>query len=156
MNFNQILHAPGEILFGVLVDDFDTPPACQELQKHEQVASTFPQILEVITPWFSISHWQRQLGFANHLIGIGVQIQDIFHAPDKLSTNDSWDTPFLALPGFEIVFLAPGAPPHTKGSSAEWVQPNDRRAIAASNARAHLAGGFGLKWLGSSRFFRRF
>jgi hypothetical protein len=118
MNFNQILHAPSEILFGALVSDFDVPPTCQGLQKHEQVASTFPAILVVITPWFSISHWQRQLGFAHHLIGhlvktnhwkgklirLSVKIQDIFHAPYESSANDSWDTPFLALPGFEIVF----------------------------------------------------
>ena len=109
-----------EILFSALISDFDVPSTCQGLQKHEQVESTFPAILVVITPWFSISHWQRQLGFAYHLIGhlvkanhwkgwlirLGVQIQDIFHAPDKSSAYDSWDTPFLALPGFEIVFFS--------------------------------------------------
>ena len=50
MNFNQILHAPSEILFGSLIGDFDVPPTCQGLQKHEQVTSTFPAILEIITP----------------------------------------------------------------------------------------------------------
>ena len=69
MNFNQILHAPSEILFGSLIGDLDVPPTCQRLQKHEQVASTFPAILEIITSWFSILHWQRQLGLAHHLIG---------------------------------------------------------------------------------------
>ena len=69
MNFNQILHAPSEILFSSLIGDFDVPPTCQGLQKHEQVASTFPAILEIITSWFSIPHWQRQLDLTHHLIG---------------------------------------------------------------------------------------
>jgi hypothetical protein len=93
MKINQILHAPSEILFRSLVGDFDVPPACQGLQKHEQVASTFPSILKIITPRYSIPHWQRQPGFAHHLIGhlvktdhwkgwlirLGLQIQNIFH-----------------------------------------------------------------------------
>jgi len=72
------------------------------LQKHEQVASTFPSILEIITSWFSIPHWQRQLDLSHYLIGylvktyhgkgwlirLCVQIQDIFRAPDKFSTYD--------------------------------------------------------------------
>lgn len=33
---------------GELIGDFDAPPTCQGLQKHEQVASTFPSILEII------------------------------------------------------------------------------------------------------------
>jgi hypothetical protein len=35
VKFNQILHAPGEILFDPLVGDFDVPPIRQGLQKHE-------------------------------------------------------------------------------------------------------------------------
>jgi len=57
-----------EILFGSLVGDFDVPPICQGLYKHEQVGSTFTAILEIITPWFFIPHWQRQPGFAHRLI----------------------------------------------------------------------------------------
>ena len=48
MNFNQILHAPSEILFGSLISGFDVPPTCQGLQKHEQIASTFPPPLMTI------------------------------------------------------------------------------------------------------------
>jgi hypothetical protein len=39
MNFNQILHAPSEILFGSLIGDFDVSPTCQGLQKDEQEVS---------------------------------------------------------------------------------------------------------------------
>jgi hypothetical protein len=59
MNSNQILHAPSEILFGSPISNFDMPPTCQKLQKHERIASTFTAILKIITPWFSIPDGQR-------------------------------------------------------------------------------------------------
>lgn len=155
MNFNQVLHAPGKILLGALVSSFDIPPTCQGLQKHEQVVSTFPSILEVITPWFSISHWQRHLGFAHHLIGhlvktnhwkgwlirLGVQIEDIFHAPDKSSANDSWDTPFLALPGFEIVFFSTKRTASYERLSS-WVSATKRSASNCGAQRTRPFGGW--------------
>jgi hypothetical protein len=123
-----------------------------DMQKHEQVAGAFPSIFKVITQRFAILHRQRQLGLTHHLIGhlvktddwkswlirLGVQIQDIIHPPHKSSTNDSGNTPFLTLPGFEIVFLAPDGPLHMKGYPAGSAPPGDRPAVATSNARAHL------------------
>jgi hypothetical protein len=52
VNFNQILHTLGEILFGVLPGDFDMPPAGQRLQKQEQVAGPAAPIFKIITPGF--------------------------------------------------------------------------------------------------------
>ncbi len=51
MNFNQVLHAPSEILFGSLIGDFALRPSCQGLQKHERIAGTFPSILKIMTSW---------------------------------------------------------------------------------------------------------
>src|SRR3989304_5701593 len=155
VNFNQIIHAPGEILLGAAVGDFDMPPTCQGLQKHEQVTGAFPLVFKVIAQGFSVLHRQGQPGFAHHLIGhlvktdhwkgwlirLGVQIQDIFHSPDKFGTNDGRDTPFLTLPGFEIVFFSTSRTASYERLSSR-VSATRRSASSCNVQRTRPSGGW--------------
>ena len=75
------------------------------------------------------------------MIRLDLQIQDIFHAPDESSANGSWDTPFLALPGFEIVLFSSRRTASYERLSSR-VSATKRSASNCSVQRTRLFGGW--------------
>src|SRR6266568_2393428 len=48
---------------------------------------------------------------AERVIGLGVDVQDVFHVPDELATGRTRQTPVLFQPGLEIIFFLACAAP---------------------------------------------
>jgi hypothetical protein len=119
MNINQVLHTISEILFCPACGDFHVPPTSQRLQEQKQVASALALLFVVITLRFARLYRQGLLFLVNQLIGnlikadhrikrvigFSIQIQNIFHPPDKVSPNHGRNTPFLLDPRFQFVFF---------------------------------------------------
>lgn len=78
------------------------------------------------------------LGIAR-LIGLGVQVQDILQMPDVVGTHTE-NTPFLALPRFEVVFFS--TRPTVLGEIVSiWRNSTKRSAKSFIVQRGRPAGG---------------
>jgi hypothetical protein len=155
MNFNHLMHTNGKILFGTPGSHFYMPPTSQGFQKHEQVAGSFSPVFVVISNWFSLLKRQWFSSFADQLIrnfvktdhwivrlvGFGIQIQNIFHPPDKFSPDDRRNAPFLPHPGLEIVFFSTRRTASYERLS-KWVKVTKRSASSCKVQRLRPSGGW--------------
>src|SRR5919199_3327583 len=115
---DQQFHAPCEIVLGAPVRDLDVPPPTAWLKEHEQVTGAVAFILIIIPLGFPglqglrlpyLSHQLIGTLVKTHhwiagVIGLGIEIEQVFHAPDKLPTY-AGDAPLPPLPRFEGIFL---------------------------------------------------
>jgi len=105
---HELLHAPSAVLFGAPRSHFYVAPAAPRLEEHKQITRAVALIVRIVP--LGVTRLRRQwlAYFSNQLvwtlieahhgkarvIGLGIQIQDILHAPHKLAT-DCRDTPLL-------------------------------------------------------------
>lgn len=68
VNFNQLLHTDGEILFGTPVSYFHMTPTSQGLEKHKHIACSFTAVFVVISGWFPQLKRERFASFTDQLV----------------------------------------------------------------------------------------
>ena len=115
---DQQAHLLSKILLGPPVRDVDVTPTAQGLDEQKQIGGAFPFIFRVIARWLARAGRQGMAGFAGQLdrafveahlripgiFRLRIQVQHLLHMPDIVGTHTG-NTPFLTLPGFEVVFF---------------------------------------------------
>jgi hypothetical protein len=116
---DEVLHTVREVLFRAPGRHCDMSPAGARLKEHEQVTRPVALILVIVPLRFAgrgrlgVTDFSHQLiGTlikAHHrkagVIGLGVEIQHLLHAPHKFSA-DRRDTPLLFQPRLDRVFFS--------------------------------------------------
>ena len=114
----QVFETLGKILFRPCCLHVSMAPTSLGLKHQEGTTSTIARKLRIFT---SRTAWLRRLwrlemsdqlagtfintdNWRGFIIGLQIQVQEILHTPDKLST-DLGNTPFFLQPGFEFVFF---------------------------------------------------
>src|SRR5262249_2914754 len=115
---DQQTHTLCKVAFGAAVGHLDMPPPLARLKEHEQVARPLALILVIVALRRArlreggCPHFLYQLGGGlvhiyhriARIIRLRVQIEYVFHVPDKLGTHGR-DTPLLLQPGLGVVFF---------------------------------------------------
>lgn len=105
---HQLLPTPGKVLLGAPRGHFHMPPPGAGLKEHKEGAGAVALVLIIIPLRLTRLGSQRLAYFSDQLIGtlikahhgkariirLRIEIQHVFHAPDKLCT-DSRDTPLV-------------------------------------------------------------
>src|SRR3954452_23719782 len=116
---HQGLHLMGEVFFGAPIRHLDVTPPCVRFEEHEQVARAAPAVLVVVALRLARLHWHRDVLLLYELVGhlikanlralgvviLGIEVQDILHAPDKLCAH-AGDAPLLPSPRLQSPLLS--------------------------------------------------
>src|SRR5512132_914709 len=114
----QPLHFMGKVHLGALLRHMHVPPASLRLDKEKEISGAIAFVLVIKVLGLSRLHGQREPGLFDQLlvrfikvdlgtsriIGLGVDLQHVFHRGDKLRT-DLWDAPLLLQPRLEVTFF---------------------------------------------------
>jgi hypothetical protein len=115
---DQGFHTLGKIASRATAGHLDMPPAGQRLEKEQQVTGPLAPILVVVAGGSSRGHRPWLLHLAHQLVGrrikahveiasvirLGIQGQDVFHAPDECGADRRY-TPLFPAPGIQRMFL---------------------------------------------------
>src|SRR5262252_4697268 len=115
---HQPLHRVGEIELGPLLCHLHMPPAGLGFHEEKEIARAVPLIFIIIALRSPRLAWQRLSGLCNELlgrlikvdlgpsriIGLCVDLQNIFHSGDELGP-DLWDAPLFLQPRLEDRFF---------------------------------------------------
>src|SRR3981081_2596563 len=137
---DQPFHLVSKVVHGALRRHHDMAPARLRFAKQKEIAGPVALIFIVVARHLAGLSGHGRASFLDQLftrfvevdcrtlglVGLGIEIEDIFHPCDKLGT-DFGETPLFVLPRFEFVFLSSwrtvswervSAKPNTTASSA--------------------------------------
>src|SRR5262245_5228257 len=115
---HQPLHRVGEVELGALLRHLHMPPASLRFHEEKEVTRAVTLVFVIIAQWPPRLGGQRLPGLFDELlrglikvhlgpcriIGLGVDLQDVFHSGDVLRTH-CWDAPLFLQPRLEDRFF---------------------------------------------------